>query len=187
MVHLFLSPPSLLLRRLLFHVTPTLPSHGVIWFPCAQTSRFSFPRPGLCSAVELDVLFMRSTASIWNHNRPDKSPPPPRWPGLNKLDQVRWGRQPLHYQANERQLLHRRKDTEGAVGTWEKGNNNEFIDNFSKFNILGPTPPSEFLFLMPGTMDYFAVSHLSKPPFLFPLVCMTWGTTYIWMVPDLHL
>lgn len=59
---------------------------------------------------------------------------------------------------SERMTVATQKDTEGAVETWEKGDNNEFIDNFSKFNIPGPTPPSEFLFLMPGTLDYFVVS-----------------------------
>lgn len=72
---------------------------------------------------------------------------------------------------SERMTVATQKDTEGAVGTQEKGDNNEFIDNFSKFNIPGPTPPPEFRFLMPGTVDYFVASHLSKPPFLFPLVC----------------
>lgn len=73
---------------------------------------------------------------------------------------------------SERMTVATQKDAEGDVGTRGKGDNKQFIDNFSKFDIPGPTPSSEFLFLMPGAVDYFVVSHLSQPLFLFPLVCM---------------
>lgn len=69
---------------------------------------------------------------------------------------------------NPRKTVATQRDTEGAVGTGHKKRkgNNEFVDDFSKFNIPESIPASDFLFLMLGTRDYFVVSHLSKLPSL---------------------
>lgn len=71
---------------------------------------------------------------------------------------------------------------------WEhrKGRGNEFTD-FSKFSIPGPTPHSDFLLLMPGTVYYFVTSYLPKPPFPSPSGLYSWRYHLHLEVPDPHL